>query len=130
MQKINSEARLREAIVKLEYRRTQEEIILREQFHLTCENLKPINVIKSAFKEVVGSTEIKDNVVNTTVGLITGYVSKLLFVNVSHSPLRKLLGIALQFGVTKFVAKNPEAVKSMVNGLKNFISRKHEETAS
>jgi len=131
MQKINSEATLKAAIVQLERKRAEEEKMLREQFHLACESMKPINLIKSTFKEAVASgkeamasPDIKDNIVNTSVGLAAGYVSKLLFVNVSRSPLRKLIGIALQFGITKLVAENPEAVKSMGKGLMKIISPK------
>jgi len=124
MKKINSEATLRDAIVQLEHRRADEEKMLREQFHLACESMKPINLIKSTFKEAIASPDLKDNILNTSVGLAAGYVSKLLFVNVSHSPLKKLLGIALQFGITKLVAKNPEAVKSLGRGLMKIINRK------
>lgn len=124
MQRINSEATLRDAIVQLELRRAVEEKMLREQFHLACESMKPINLLKSTFIEAVASPELKDNIVNTSVGLAAGYLSKLLFVNVSHNPIRKLLGIALQFGITKLVATNPEAVKSMGKGVMNIIKSK------
>ena len=124
MQKINSAAALREAIVQLEIAHTEEGKILKQQFHLAYESIKPINLIKNAFKETVESPDLKDNILNTSVGLAAGYVSKLLFVNVSHSPIRKLLGIALQFGITKLVAKNPEAVKSMGKVLLNIIKKK------
>jgi hypothetical protein len=83
-----------------------------------------VNLIKSTFKEAVESPDLKDNIINTSVGLATGYLSKLLFVNVSHSPIRKLLGIALQFGITQIVAKNPEAVKSFGKKLMKIISPK------
>ncbi|HLG33789.1 MAG TPA: hypothetical protein VI757_02830 [Bacteroidia bacterium] len=127
MQTINSEATLKDAIVQLEHKRTYEEKILREQFHLACESMKPLNLIKSTFKDAftsgkdaAASPDFKDNIVNTSVGLAAGYLSKLLFVNVSHSPIRKLLGIALQFGITALVAKNPEAIKSMGKGVINI----------
>ena len=124
MQKINSAAALREAIVQLEIAHTEEGKMLKRQFHLASESIKPINLIKNAFKGTVASPDLKDNILNTSVSLAVGYVSKLLFVNVSHSPIRKLLGIALQFGITKLVEKNPEAVKSMGKVLLNIIKQK------
>lgn len=124
MQKINSAAALREAILQLEIRHAEEGRLLKKQFHLAYESVKPINLIKNAFKEVVSSGDLKENILNTTIGLAAGYLSKLLFVNVSHSPLRKMLGIALQFGVTKLVVKNPEGVKSLGNALLNKVKSK------
>jgi hypothetical protein len=124
MQKINSAAALRDAIAQLEITHAEEGKMLKQQFHLAYESIKPLNLIKSTFKEAVESPDLKDNIINTSVGLATGYLSKLLFVNVSHNPVRKLLGVALQFGITQMVAKNPEAVKSIGKKLMKIISRK------
>ena len=124
MQKINSAAALRDAIVQLEIAHAEEGKILKQQFHLAYESIKPMNLIKSTFKEVIESPDLKDNIINTSVGLAAGYLSKLLFINVSHNPIRKLFGIALQFGITQVVAKNPEAVKSIGRGLMKIISPK------
>ena len=124
MQKINSAAALRNAIAQLEITHAEEGKMLKQQFHLAYESIKPLNLIKSTFKEAIESPGLKDNIINTSVGLAAGYLSKLLFVNVSHSPVRKFLGIALQFGITQVVAKNPEAVKSIGKKLMKIISSK------
>ena len=121
MQKINSGSGLREAILLLEIKRKNEEILLREQLHMTFESIKPINLIKSTYQDVVASQDLKDNLVNTSVGLVVGYISKALFEGASHSPLRKLAGTALLFGITNAVRKNPEAVKSLARGLFRII---------
>ena len=122
MKKIHTGADLREAIILLELKRAEEEKSLREQLHLTYEGMKPINVIKSTYREVAASEDLKDNLVNTSVGLVVGYLSKTLFESVSHSPVRKLIGTAILFGVTTAVRKNPDAVKSIASGLFKMIS--------
>ena len=88
------------------------------------ESMKPINLIKSTFKDVAQSEDIKDNLINTGVGLAAGYVSKALFEGVTHSPLRKLLGTALMFGVTNIITRNPETVKAVSNGIFVFVKSK------
>jgi F0F1-type ATP synthase membrane subunit c/vacuolar-type H+-ATPase subunit K len=100
---------------------------MKKEFHQAYESMKPINLIKSTFKEVAQSQEIKDNLINTGVGLAAGYVSKALFEGVTHSPLRKLLGTALMFGITNVITKNPEAVKTVTNGIFVFIKSKFTE---
>ena len=112
MKKIDSSITLRNAIVQLETTQTIEEKIMKQQFHLAYESMKPVNLIKSTFTEVVASQEIREKVLTTTVGLAAGFVSKKLFEGASYSPLRKLFGTALMFGITEVITKNPEAVKA------------------
>jgi hypothetical protein len=121
---IISEAELRAAILRLESTQVVEARILREQFQMAYESVKPINLIKSTLKEVGGSKDITDSLLNASVGLAAGYASKVLFQGVSHSPLRVLFGTVLQFGITSVVAKNPEAVKAVVSGVYKIISSK------
>jgi len=112
MQKINSIAGLTEAIIELETRQAEEAIMLREQFNLAYNSIKPVNLIKSTIIEAAGSKELKDNILNTTVGLGAGYLSKILVQGTSKNPLKKLFGNILMFGITNLVTKNPEVVKT------------------
>ena len=124
MQKIKSAAGLREAILQLERKQAYEGKILKEQFHRANESIKPINLIISTFKEVAASRDLKNNIVNTSIGLTAGYLSKILFESVTKSPFKKLLSSALMFGITSIITKNPEAVKSLGKGFVKIIRRK------
>jgi hypothetical protein len=116
MQKINSAASLREAILQLESRQADEGKILKDQFHLAYESVKPVNLIKNTLKQAAASVDLKENLLNTSLGLTAGYLSKKLFESTSNSPFKKLFGSALMFAMTNLTAKNPEAIKSL--GLK------------
>lgn len=122
MEKINSDTDLRAAIAALEQKQLVEADLMKAQFHLAYESVKPINFIKSTIKEVTASQDIKDNLLNTGVGITAGYLSKKLFEGVSHSPLRKLLGTVLMFGITNAVAKNPEVIKAAATGVMKIIN--------
>lgn len=113
MQKINSERSLMEAIIELEKKRAYEGILLKEQFIFTYESMKPANLIRSAIQDIASSSELKANLLNTTVGLATGYISKKIFVGGSDNPIKKILGTALMFGISNLVSKNPETIKSL-----------------
>lgn len=142
MQTIFTETDLRIAILQLESRQAEESIVLKEQFHVAVESIKPINLIKSAFTEVAESQDLQDNLINSTIGLSAGYLSKVLFQGISGSPVKKILGTALMFGVKNLIAQNPETVKSwgsvFFKIIKNVLSNKGakahnnepEETAS
>ncbi len=124
MQKIDSEKSLKAAILELEEKHAYEESMLREQFKIAYESFKPINLIKSAFKEVVGSDDLKDELINSSIGLTVGFISKKLFEGVSSNPLKKILGTVLMFGIKSVVAKNPDIIKIVVNKLFNTIRHK------
>lgn len=126
MQKIDSSTGLRNAIIQLEIQRADEERMIKEQAILAVDKLKPINLIKSAFKSSAESPVLGENIFSTSVGLTAGYLSKLLFQSVTRSPVKKLIGTLLMFGVTKVIMKNPDAIKSIGNKFLKMFKRKKE----
>lgn len=130
MQNITSSEELRAAIVALELAQKQDGTSLKEEFYVAYQEIQPINIIKSTVKQAVHSQDLKDDLINASVGMAVGYVSKTLFEGETHSPTRKLMGTALMFGVTNVVANNPEMVKSIGIGFINLFrsSPEDEET--
>lgn len=104
---------LTESINRLQIQRSHELILLRNQFHLTYDSLKPINLIKHTFKEVSSSAEIKDGMLNNVIGLTTGYFTKAILIGSSANPIKKILGTLLQFTVATLVAQNSDSIKSI-----------------
>jgi hypothetical protein len=131
MQNIVTETDLRVAILQLEIKQAEEGKVLKEQFLATYESIKPINLIRSIFTEAAESKDLQDNLVNTTIGLSAGYLSKVLFQGISGSPIKKFLGTALMFGIKNLVAQNPEAVKTwgriFFKIVKNLLREKKEK---
>lgn len=132
MQKIITQVDLRVAIQQLESLQADQGIVLKEQFLIAVESIKPINLIKSTLMEAAESTDLQDNLINSSIGLSAGYLSKVLFQGFSNSPLKKLLGTALMFGIKNLVAQNPEVVKSLGRGffkiMRNILNDKDKNT--
>jgi hypothetical protein len=122
MQTIITQTDLRAAIVLLEMRQASEGILLKEQALLTYENIKPINIIKNIFEEAGKSHDLQDNLINSSIGLSAGYLSKFLFQGISGGPVRKILGTALMFGIKNLVAHNPETVKNWGRGIFKMVN--------
>ncbi len=110
MNKKNSTDALNEAISLLESKQKEELNLIKEQFHLTYESLKPINLIQSTLQEATSSPSITHNIIASLIGLTAGYVSKKIFVGKSQNPFRKALGTLLQITVTNVVAKNADKI--------------------
>lgn len=115
MERITTQHELRAAILRLEVQQSNEGKALKEQFQTVYNSVKPANIIISTIKDLGESSIIKDGLLNTSVGFGTGYISKMLFQGVVKSPLKKLLGSVLMFGITNLVTKNPEGIKLMAS---------------
>jgi len=124
MQKITSQSALKLAILLLEQRQEEEGRILKEQFKLTYNSLKPANILLGAIKDLSSSTLLKDNILNSSVSLGAGYASKMLFQGIVSSPIKKILGSALMFGVTKLVSNNPNFIKTLEMGFLKIFGTK------
>ena len=108
MKNKNIRADLKDRIRLLEEKQTEELTILREQFYETYESLKPVNLIKKAFHDIVGSTELKNDLLSSVVGLIVGYISKKIVIGSSDNIFKKILGSILEFVVANFVRNKAE----------------------
>lgn len=105
---------LKESIRLLEIRQAEEGQILKEQFKITYESLKPVNLIKNSLKEITGSAEVKNGLFETIVSIVSGYLTKKVMVKSGSNPFMKILGVLLQFGVTSVVAKNAELIRNFI----------------
>jgi len=128
METITSAVSLKNAIQLLEAEQTVKGILLKEQFQLTFESLKPINILKNTLKEVSSSPLLIDNILGSVVGLATGYLSKKIVVGASGNIFRNILGSILQFGVTNVVSRHPEGIKSIGQSIFQLLFRKKEDS--
>jgi hypothetical protein len=101
------------AILELEKKQAAERIQLKMQLMQTYEHLKPAQMIQRAFTEVNHSPVLKDEMVNTVIGLSIGFICKFLFIGRSKNPVKKIIGNALMVGITNTVIKHPDAIKTI-----------------
>ncbi|MCX6254063.1 MAG: hypothetical protein NTV31_06240 [Bacteroidia bacterium] len=126
MQNITSISELKNAIQLLEVDQAIKGQLLKEQFYITYESLKPINLLKNALSEVSTSPYLIDNILGTTMGLVSGYLSKKIFIGSSGNIIRKLIGSVLQFGITNVVAKHSDAIKAFGQAIIQYILHRKE----
>lgn len=113
MERITTADELKQAIQILEAEHALKGQQLKEHLLLSYESFKPINLIKGAISEATSSPDLINNVFGTTMGLASGYLSKIMIVAGSGSRIRKLLGVILQLGVTNVVAQHSGTIKSI-----------------
>jgi hypothetical protein len=113
MQKVSAADTLRKTIFMLEIRQIVERKLLSEQLKATYDSVKPLNVLRKMIGEITEPSVLKDDLVQSAIGLVSGYVSRKLLVRSSKNPILRLAGIIAQFGVTTFVANNSASIEAM-----------------
>ena len=125
MQNITSVTALRNAIQELETERKVKEQLLREQFYLTYESLKPVNILRNTLKNLFSSENILENISGNAIGSFSGFILRRIFVGKSANKLKKLAGAILQFGIAKVISQNSDQIKKLgVAVLQNFFNKK------
>jgi hypothetical protein len=128
MKKITSVTELKESILLLEIDQAREKILLKEQFVITYESFKPINLIKNTISKWATSPNIKEKLLDATMGITAGYLSKKAAVGSTHNPIKQLVGSLLQMGVASIVTKNADGIKSgVIDLIGNFLSKRKRE---
>jgi len=108
MKTIDKKVELMERIIFLENKQSHELQLLKEQFQVTYESIKPLNLIKNTLHEVVSSSDIRKDLFNGVINLTTGYVTKKLFMDSKDSPVKNVLQTAMKFVLKNFVGKKQE----------------------
>jgi hypothetical protein len=103
---------LNSAIRLLEEKQAVELELLKAQFHVTVESLKPFNLVKNTLSQLASSPPVKTTIVNSAIGVTTGYLAKLAIMGASHNPVTKIIGSLLQFAIAGFVSKHSDGIKS------------------
>jgi hypothetical protein len=130
MQTITSSAQLKEAIQNLEVEQAIKGQALKQQFRLTYESLKPVNLFLSAMNDITQSPNVMDNLLGTSAGLVSGFLSKKIFVGTSGNLFRKLVGSFLQFGVSNLVANHPGAIRTLGQFVLQILGHKKNNSDS
>jgi hypothetical protein len=125
MQNITSVTALRIAIQELETERKVKEQLLREQFYLTYESLKPVNILRNTLKNLFSSENLLENISGNAIGSFSGFILKRIFVGKSATRLKKLAGAILQFGIAKVISQNSDQIKKFgLAVFQNFFNKK------
>lgn len=112
---IENETDLELAIAEIESRHRHEGRVIIDEFNQAFQRVQPANIIKNILTEATASAELKDNILNTSVGMAAGYVAKMLFAGKTAGPVRKLVGSGLMFGISNLISNNPDKVRLVGN---------------
>ena len=79
MPKIRTLEELREAIRDLEHQNYVNEQHMRQKVADIADSLKPMNLVKNLFSQLLGKTDVKTNLFRMAAGIATSFVVKKFF---------------------------------------------------
>ena len=89
---------------------------LKNSAGLLLHSLSPVQLLKSTFKEVSATPNLKTAVLNTAMGIGAGFIGRKLYTGRSHSIISKIAGPAIQFFITNFVRNKLSKRKDKPDG--------------
>lgn len=126
MKNKNETETLNEMILAEELKYANDLALLKNQFNLAYESVKPINLVKNLFHEVTASPEIKSDLISNLIGFGTGFLSKKLLLGSSHNPIKKVFGTLFEFGIANVVSKHTDNIKLIGGNLWKYFLKKNQ----
>ncbi|MFN3755175.1 hypothetical protein [Flavobacterium sp.] len=124
----NATEELNQLILVVQQQNENDLRLLKEQFQLTYDSFKPVNILKSVFRNITTTPDIKDNMLSSAIGLSSGIMGKKLITGNSSSPVRNAIGTAVQFAVTNVVSKYTLGVSAIASHLfKSLFNKKKQQ---
>ncbi len=99
MKNSSAMSELIEEIDYLKFRQNENLTDLKNHFHLTTDSLKPMNLIKNSFQNVLASPNLKSNIFKSALGYGTTYLSNKFYDENSINPAKRILSRAVKFGI-------------------------------
>ena len=103
--KIKNSAALVSVIAALEEKRDRERKGIEDSFHSITESLRPLQLIKRAYKKVQLPAGVAGNVVKVISMVGIGFVSKKLLLGKSSGLIKKIGGLLIELGVADLLMK-------------------------
>lgn len=126
MHKVTSSKELKDAILHLELEQKEKWVNLKDNLGVAFDALKPINLIKSTYREFLSTPHVAENIIGSTIGLTTGLITKKLIIKKSGNVFRNFAGGLAQMVISNFVTRHSGTIKTIGAGLihKVFFNKK------
>ncbi len=112
MAKVTPTDSLNTRISLLEQKRKADFNALKEQLRTTGESMKPANLIKGALRDISGSHQFRSVIIKAALGIALGFVAKKLVTSKSENKTHRVVGNALQYGISFLAAERNNIIKS------------------
>lgn len=96
----------------LEKNRIYQREAITDEANAIVESLKPANIFRNFIHSVQGSSELKSDILHGLIGLGTGLLTNKLLLSSFHGPIKRILAVVVQAGITNVAVKYPDEIKA------------------
>ena len=105
MKALTQKKLLKEHIVALENKQVHDFETLKNQYQVTIDSFKPLNLIKDSILDVATVSNIKSYLINGAVGLGAYYLSKTFTNENEKNAMKRTIGKVVNFALKNFFGK-------------------------
>lgn len=116
---------LKAEIKALEIRQAEEGKLLKAQMVVTYKSLNPVLLVHDAFKELTTSPKLKESIVETLVGMGSGFLAKRMIFGKTNNRFLRFAGLLVEQGINNMVSRNLDLIR---NALIHIMQRFGSET--
>ncbi len=103
MKTINQKSQLATKIALLRNKQATDFLHLKDQYHITIDSFKPINLIKDSLEDAITAPGLKMTLLSGAIGFGTNYIKNNILNNTSKNPVKRVLSNVLKFAVKNFI---------------------------
>jgi hypothetical protein len=118
---------LLKTIQTIEIEREENLSDLKEHFRISYKKINLENILSDSIKSIVSKPLVTDNIINTALSFIGGYLSKKIIIGKSTNIFKNILGSIVQYGFTSFVYQKPEIINTIRQVIENLFTTKEEK---
>ena len=126
--KADASAILKTRILELETELKADQIELKADVKEILHSFRPAALIKSTVKDMVTSKDVKGDIIDSLIGLATGFVAKKMVIRGSGNPLIKVIGRLTELTVAKKVGSNAGGIRTIGGMLLKKLFHKNGQT--
>jgi len=130
MKEIKNLGDLIRTIESIEIEREENLVDLKEHFRTSYKKVNIENILSESIKNIVSKPLVTDNIINTALSFIGGYLSKKIIIGKSNNIFKNILGSVVQYGFTSFVYQKPEIINTIRQVIENLFTTKEEKKQS
>jgi len=119
---------LRKSILQLEAKQKQELQLIKIDLEELMENLKPVNLVKQTLEDVIASKEIQADVIDLSLGTISGMLIKKMIVGKSNNTILNFTGKVVENFVSQKIIKERNTIHFLGSKFMSMFASKIEKT--
>lgn len=110
---MNPEQMLKSRIQLLELEQAEDARLLKEQFTVSYESLKPANLLKNMFHDIFSSSDVKADLANAILGVVASLFTQKTSEKEDHKDESHIWGTFAETVVAGVVAENMDEIEAL-----------------